>query len=442
MHQILFFPARRLRFLVIALVVAVVHIAQTQAQSFIVSTIPANGSSGVSPSAAVVFTFNEQMDTALTMVQFIDTVTFMSLPTSFAWSANDTVLTCTPTPAFPANRMIVWSADGESLIGDPLEGTLGGFFTTGSGSGGNPGSGTNRLTSFVIGKAHFYDQTSAGAPTLNPDIPYLFTAMTALASNRTANSVSVTLPTTAVSNLTQNFLHPESFFLTASHVNLALFNNTFPAGNYVFNVSATTSNQQVTVNLPASLTQPNPPHVSNFAAAQSVTATQSFQLSWDAFQGGTATNHISVSIGESFRSPDFGAAGALNGTATSIVIPAGTLQPASNYNATISFYRSTGSSNASYTTMAYVATSTEFSLITSSGLATLPLILTNAAFTGGSFVFDVLSSPGQILSIEYSSTLLTNQWQPLLTTTNATGLARITHSATNKHLFYRARKNP
>ena len=41
-----------------------------------------------------------------------------------------------------------------------------------------------------------------------------------------------------------------------------------------------------------------------------------------------------------------------------------------------------------------------------------------------------------------SDPLLTNQWQPLLTTNNATGRARITHSPTNKYLFYRARKIP
>ncbi|HMJ92431.1 MAG TPA: Ig-like domain-containing protein [Candidatus Acidoferrum sp.] len=440
MHQFSFSLPPRLGALLAALILISASCLRMQAQAFIVSTVPANGASGVSPSAAVIFTFDQQMDTAVTGADFTDTMTFMPLPTTSTWSENDTVLTCTPSPAFPSSRMIVWIVEGESLIGDPLEDEAG-FFTTSS-TGGNTGSGTNRISAFGVGKLHSYDQSSAGAATLDDGIPYLFTATTTLASNRTANSVSVMLPTMAVSNLTQNFLHPESFFLFADHVDLASFNNTFPAGNYLFNVVAPTSNQQVTVNLPASLTQPNAPHIANFAAAQSVNATQSFQLSWDAFQGGTAADHISVSVGEAFRSPDFGAPGALNGTATAITIPAGTLQSNSNYNATVSFFQFTSSSNASYTTIAYIATTTDFSLVTSSGIATLPLVFTNAAWSGGAFAFDVLSSPGQLLTVEYSSTLLTNGWQPLLTTNSATGLARISHAATNQHLFYRAWKNP
>ena len=52
---------------------------QAHAQPVIVSTVPANGASGVSPSAAVVFTFSEQMDTALTVAQFVNALTFTPL---------------------------------------------------------------------------------------------------------------------------------------------------------------------------------------------------------------------------------------------------------------------------------------------------------------------------------------------------------------------------
>jgi len=415
---------------------------QMRAQPFITAVTPANGATGVSPSANVVFTFSEQMDTALTMAQFIDLMS-PSTPilTTQIWSANDTVLTCTPTPPFPSNRNIFWIVSGESLIGDPMDEEFGSF-TTDGGGGGGPGTGTNRISSFVVGKLHFYNQTSAGAPTLEPEDPYFFNALTTLSSNRTANEVTLTLPTGSLSNLTRNFFSPESFFLFATHTNLASFNATFPAGNYVFNVVASTSNQQVTVNLPAGLTQPNAPHIANYTAAQSVNPAQPFQLSWDAFQGGTAADHISVSIGETFQSPDAGNPGALNGTATSFTIPAGTLQAGSNYSTTISFFRSTGGTNASYATNAYVATSTEFNLVTTSGPGTAPLVLTNASWSNGTFRFDVISTPGQTLTVEFSSTMLTNQWQELITINNTDGVARITHPVGNQYLFYRARKNP
>src|SRR5262249_32040862 len=73
----------------------------------IVSTVPANLAAGVSPTAAVVFTFSEPMDTANTEALFL-VPPFTTLTTTAAWSANDTVLTCTPTPAFPANTNIIW----------------------------------------------------------------------------------------------------------------------------------------------------------------------------------------------------------------------------------------------------------------------------------------------------------------------------------------------
>ncbi len=414
-----------------------------QAQPTIVSMVPTNFATGVSPTGAVVFTFSEEMDTALTVAQFFGTMPFAILQVTSSWSAGNKVLTCVPTPAFPANQLIAWSVMGENLPGDPLEGdNTSGFFTTSSGGGGGTGSGTNRLTAFSVGKVHFYNQTSSAAPSLDPDAPYNFSATTTLASNRSATSVTLTVPTSALSNLTQNFLQPESFFLFSTGTNLVSFNSTFPSGNYVFNVIAASSNEMVTVNLLGTLVQPNAPHTTNFAAAQTVNPAQPFTLGWDAFQGGTAADFIYVSVGNVFKTPDAGKPGALSGTATSVVIPAGTLQAGSNYNTTIGFYRATTTSNASYTTSAYLATSTDFTLMTSGGGATSSLIFTNISKSGGAFSFDIDSSVGQFFIVEYSATMLTNQWQLLLTTNSVTGRLRIIHPATNEYLFYRARKIP
>jgi hypothetical protein len=375
------------------------------------------------------------MDPAATTADFTDFTTFNSLPTSPVWSAGNTVLTCTPMPAFPANRLIVWSVSGQNPNGDPLGGDPGGIFTTG-GSGG--GTGTNRITTFSLGTIHSYDQTSDAAAMPDADAPYAFTANTILASNRTANSVTLTLPSSAVSNLTQNFVAPEQFYLITSSTNLSSLNTTYANGNYTFTVQST---QQVTVNLLASLLQPNAPHVANFAAAQAVDPAQPFTLMWDAFQNGTAADYIAVTIGSVFRTPDAGTAGALNGTATSVLIPAGTLQPNSSYDSTIGFYRAiSNTNNPTYATVVYRATTTGFTLMTT-GTSVGQLVLTNATWTGGIFSFDVTSSPGQTLTVEYSSTLLPGQWQTLQTITSPTGRVRITDpdSMNHPHLFYRAR---
>lgn len=70
-----------------------------------------------------------------------------------------------------------------------------------------------------------------------------------------------------------------------------------------------------------------------------------------------------------------------------------------------------------------------------------PLTLTNATWSGGIFAFDVTSPAGQTLTVEYNSTLRSNQWQTLVTTNSPAGRIHIVdpQSSTNPRLFYRAR---
>ena len=69
------------------------------------------------------------------------------------------------------------------------------------------------------------------------------------------------------------------------------------------------------------------------------------------------------------------------------------------------------------------------------------LALTNPTWSAGVFSFDVLSQPSTNLTVEYSNTLGSNQWQTLLTTNNPPGSVHVTdpQSRTNAHRFYRAR---
>jgi hypothetical protein len=406
----------------------------------IVFIVPANLATGVSPTAPVVITFSTAMDTTATTAMFLDLASPLSpLATTPAWSADNKTLSSTPTQPFPTNTMIIWTVEGQDLAGDSLGGQPEGYFTTGS-SGGGTGSGTNRITSFVVGQVFYYDQTSIAAPAVDPNISYAFDAATTLASNRTATAISLMLPTSALKTLSQSPAAAESYYLIDGTTNLATFQATYPSGNYGFNVQAATSNQQVTVNLPSSLAQPAAPHVNNFAAAQAVDATQAFTLSWDAFSGGTTADYIAVTVGDVFTTVNPPATNALNGTATSVVIPAGTLQTANNYDATVTFYRFIANTNATYATEAFRATATQFPLGTTSG-ATVPLVLTNATWTSGVFSFDVTSAAGQTLTVEYSTSLQPGSWNTLLTTNSAAGDVKITDPApvTNPRRFYRAR---
>ncbi len=379
---------------------------QAQTSPTIVSTVPANLATGVSPTAPIVFTFSTAMNTTLTYAIFFDVSAPLNpLMTVNAWSADGKTLTCTPTPPLPSpNKMIAWDMNGFDTSFNLLEGNTSGFFTTGSGGASGTGSGTNKITTFSVGKVWYYDQTSSLAPFLDPDVSYSFYASTVLASNRTATSISLTTPPSVVKNLNPNPISPEIFYTSDFSTNLAPFDAQYPSGNYLFNVQATGSNQQVTVNLPASLTQPPAPHVSNFTAAQSVDPKQSFTLSWDAFTGGTAADYIGVQLGTNFMTANPGEPGALTGTATSVLIPANTLPPSRFLDSCyLSFYRYVSISNNTYTTMAYRATSTRFFLTTTAGSASSPLVLTNASRgTGGGFSFEITSTwPNNNVAAQY-----------------------------------------
>ena len=388
------------------------------------------------------------MDRTATTTTFLDGTTFAQLPTVDVWSAGDTILTSTPTPAFPANRMIIWSVDGYNPNGDPLGGIPAGVFTTGSGSGAG-GNGTNAITSFSVGKVHHYYQTSAGSPTLDPSTPYGFSGAVTLSSNRTANAVTLTNSTAASYSLFH--LPPpqaEIFLLASNFTSLATFDAAFPAGSYSFLVQANTSNQTVVVNLPTAASQPQPgaPHLTNYVAVQNVNPDQPFVLAWDAFAGGTASDYIDVDIGidpgigSVYGSANPGLPGALTGTARTFTIPAGTLQPNTVYPSQVGFFRPVGVTNAGYATWAYRATYTEFNLITTASSATT-LILTNAVFGSGNFNFDIVCNNAQTVTVEYRTNLNIGQWQTLLITNNPPNRFRAEspQATTNRFLFFRAR---
>ena len=151
---------------------------------------------------------------------------------------------------------------------------------------------------------------------------------------------------------------------------------------------------------------------------------------------------MSVVIGNTFQTPGFGQTNAVPGTATSVTIPANTLSTSSNYLADLAFYHAVITTNGTYYTLAYVASITSFNISTAGSSAAAP-VLTNAAWSGGTFGFNILTSPGQTVTVIYNTNLSSvfSTWPILLTTNSAGSTAHISdpHSATNKTLYYRAR---
>jgi hypothetical protein len=385
------------------------------------------------------------MDTNRTTAQFVTSIP--TFPYSFtytmsnSWNPTSNVLTCSPVQSFMAPTQVVWSVSGTDPSGNRLQGTkVGYFFTSQTGNGG--GSGTNAFTTFAIGRVNLYGQGSGAQPT--PDVlePYVFVSSITLASNRTTTGITLALPTGGISNLVQNPSQPENWNFGGFRTNEANLETNFPPGNYTFTVNATASNETVVVPFPASLLQPNAPNLINLVAAQAVDSTQPFTLHWDPFPGGAVTDYILASVMSNWQSPNVGSAGALDGTATSVTVPAGTLAPGKAYSASLGFSHPILVTNGTEATYVYRATVTQFQLITRPVTVVAPIV-TNADWSGGVFAFDLLTSSGQTVTV-LSTTNPANpvaNW-PILLTTNSSGPSiHITdpRAGTNPALFYRAR---
>jgi len=152
-------PRRDLWGRVLAALLSLTAWGQAPAAPTIVSSVPANTATGVAPTAAVIITFSEAMNTSLTTADFTATNPYQEVPTTPTWSAGNTVLTCTPTPAFPASQMILWGVSGQNASGVPLTGYTGGTFTTAAGS-------RLALTNAAWSGTHFaFDVTSQAGTT-------------------------------------------------------------------------------------------------------------------------------------------------------------------------------------------------------------------------------------------------------------------------------------
>ncbi len=328
-----------------------------QAQPTIISTLPDNFSTGVSPSAPVVFTFSTAMDESATTVEFLANWG-TPVTTTAAWSADGTQLTCTPTATFPTNTLIIWSVDGQDLAGNALDSLSGaGMFTTGNGPA--------PISTFAVAMESFYEQAGSAPPTPAPTAPYGLATSVTLAPGRAATSVSLTLPPGPVINLRNNPTEPGVFNAGTSYADLTAFQAACPSGNYIFEVVAPASDQQVTVNLSAALPQPDPPHVSNSSAAQTMDPRQPFTLRWDASTALSANNFILLVI----ANPTTGQAAFSNaypGSATAAVLPAHALKAGTSYSAELSFNNLASATNATDATVASRATLTRFTFDTQS----------------------------------------------------------------------------
>jgi hypothetical protein len=164
------------------------------------------------------------------------------------------------------------------------------------------------------------------------------------------------------------------YFYFGTFPDAATLTSVFPQGNYVARVERS-SDPTIQRTLDASGTFPPEPELLNHTAAQSIDPETAFTLNWNSFTGASATSVISLEVLDAdgdvvFSAPNECLNVELAPTATSIVLPAGRLQPGQVYDLTINFYRLTdifehGASGITF--MAAAGASTEITIRTIGG---------------------------------------------------------------------------
>ncbi len=228
----------------------------------------------------------------------------------------------------------------------------------------------------------------------------------------------------------------------------AAFNAVYPVGNYAFTLFGGHDGLKSPVlNLPAP-PYPNAPRLSNFGPAQSVNPAQSFLVQWDAFSGGTANDNVWVVITDAVDQPVFSTpnpaldrSGALNGTATSVAIPAGTLQLGQTYQGRLHFLKYVSVDTTQYPGAAGVVMATAMTTFPLATLSASPALSQPTKPSASEFQFLVQGLAGQNYTIEGSSNLV--DWNAIRATNSPTGTFSVLLTrATNHHGFYRVRLGP
>jgi hypothetical protein len=194
---------------------------------------------------------------------------------------------------------------------------------------------------WVVAKGQIFLQPNNGAPVLAASDAYSFHASVKASGYGTVTSVALQLPTgvpTGMSSFDQENFSRDDSFATQAALDAA-----YPNGAYMLTIgTANDGTNMLWLNL-GNNAYPATPRVSNFDVAQSFDPTRDFTLTWDAFTGGTTNDLVQLTINDGltgekiFRTPDFWQDTALNGTAHSVIIPAGTLTGSRSYEARLLF---------------------------------------------------------------------------------------------------------
>ena len=226
----------------------------------------------------------------------------------------------------------------------------------------------------------------------------------------------------------------------------------YPPGTYTFGLYAKDDGLQFPALSLPSAAYPNPPQISNFAAAQAINPLSPFTLQWNPIPGATTNDFlwvfaIDTSGNRVFSTPEPATShlAALNGTVTSVVIPTNTFQPGHAYTGWITIFHTTSVNMTEYPGAAgltLVTAATSFPLALASA-SSQPRLDQEARLSSSQFQFLLLGTVGQNYTVQVSTNLVSTNWLTLLTTNLSANPAFIQdNQATNKQRYYRVKVGP
>ena len=297
---------------------------------------------------------------------------------------------------------------------------------------------------YYVLKEQGFKQTGPATVLPSDADKFVFVADVVEAVPGSVGSASVTMPTSVT--LT-NFLR-KSFGLslatsvapgstTGEMASLAELNSAYPDGTFTITMSTThDGSRSIPLSLTGSAYPSSMPQVSNYAASQAIDQASAFTLSWFPFANGTTNDVIMVSIASTnysfggtqrvYNSPYPGDPGGLNGTSTSLVIPANTLLPGTGYRVSVFFGKVAQLDTTSYPgAVGYAGYGmTTYMNVSTTGIASPPNVTTQpqaqTVAVGQNTTFTVVASGGLPISYQWwkGGAMLSGQTNTTLSLTN------------------------
>ena len=410
---------------------------------------PFVNASDVADISVVTFEFSEPMDTAVPVADAINW-TGVSNPVNFSysWSADGKRLYCQYTPTLPLSATVGWTlnpngstAKLRDVAGNNLPDGFTGSFTTKS----TTSAGQTDVLGLLVAKALEYTQTNATPIALGR---FAASVEADLRGYATARGLDLSGPSGGP--FAAELDHGDSLELEAQYALKSDLDTFFPNGRYT-NVFNTVHDGTKTIVL--EITQdayPNTPTLQNFSGLAAVNAGVALNLQWDAFTGGTASDFIVLEIDNDAGRTIYETSGPLepgflDGTATSVSIPAHTLAPGRTYECELTFGKVVDTDTTSYSGVKAIAV---FAKITAFELKTTgsPIVPTLEAMgiSNNQFQLRLHGEYRRIYSVQ--STQDFSNWQDVFSSnadtssTNGMGTVVITDfgSQGSNRRFYRA----